>query len=162
MVALLAEFELTDQSPDAARAPRRRLRLLASARSVDAELLVTVMNLSRTGMLIDADVPLSVGEPLELELPEAGVVTAHVVWTAGALSGCEFRHVLPRAAVIAAQLLAPHRLPARPEVPIVEPDLDRRIQRARRDHSLVVIAALLFLAVPLLAVLAEVVADAGA
>jgi hypothetical protein len=160
VVALLAEFEPTDQGPHAAREPRRRLRLLASARGVDEELLVMVMNLSRTGMLIDAYVPLSVGELLDIELPEAGVVTAHIVWTSGTLSGCEFRHVLPRAAVIAAQLLAPHRLPARAEVSIVEPDLDRRIQRARRDHSLVVIAALVFLAVPLFAVLAEVVAGA--
>lgn len=162
MVALLAEFETPDQSADAPRDARRRLRLIAGARGADGLRLVTVMNLSSTGMLIDAHVPLSVGEVLDVDLPEAGIVTAHVVWTLGGLSGCEFRQVLPKAAVSAAQLLAPRSLPARPRIPLVEPDLDRRLQRARHEHDLIVMGVLIAVAVPVLAALAGWVAGAWA
>jgi hypothetical protein len=154
VVALLAEFALPDQSMDAPRDARRRLCLLAGARGVDGDLLATVMNLSQTGMLIDAHVALSVGEPLDIELPEAGIVTAHVVWTLGMLSGCEFRQALPRAAVSAAQLLAPPSLPAGPQVSIVEANLDQRIQRARRVHGLAAMGAFIAVVFAVLVMLA--------
>lgn len=146
MAALFAEIRLPEENVDARRAPRRQVRLVADARGINGDVLAVITNLSRTGMLIDTAVWLSVGEPIDIELPESGTVTAHVVWTRGRLAGCEFRETLTQAAVSAAQLLSPHTASTQNLAPLIDDDFDKHIGRATRDHSLIAIGALSILA----------------
>ena len=55
-------------------------------------------------MLIETSAELAVGEPLEVDIPEAGASQAVVVWGNGRLFGCEFQTPIPPAAVSAALL----------------------------------------------------------
>lgn len=91
-------------------AQRRALRLETSGFASGAgEANVTVHNISAAGLLLETGLALSEGEELTLSLPEAGVVTAVVVWRSEQLYGCAFAAALPSAALAAVQLrsLAP-------------------------------------------------------
>ena len=97
-------------------------------------------------MLIETPNALSVGESIDVELPETGTVAAVVVWTRRTLSGCEFKHPLSQAAVSAALLLSPHtRSPVAPDA-IAGLDFDAPRGDARRDYDRVTAAALTILA----------------
>lgn len=145
MVALLAEFSPPEQGDEPRRLPRHRLRLVADARGLSGDHRATIANLSRNGMLIETPNALSVGESIDVELPETGTVAAVVVWTRRTLSGCEFKHPLSQAAVSAALLLSPHtRSPVAPDA-IAGLDFDAP-RDARRDYDRVTAAALTILA----------------
>jgi transcriptional regulator with XRE-family HTH domain len=84
---------------------RRALRLETSGMlpgGQDAN--VTVHNISVTGLLLETGLDLASGEELSLDLPEAGVVAAVIVWRSGQLYGCSFSAPLSPAAIAAAQL----------------------------------------------------------
>jgi transcriptional regulator with XRE-family HTH domain len=84
---------------------RRALRLEASGFSpAGEEANVTIHNISAAGLLIETALDLAAGELLMLDLPEAGVVTAAVVWRSERLYGCAFEQTLGPAALAAAQL----------------------------------------------------------
>ena len=86
-------------------APRRALRLEASGLAPDGGAAnVTIHNISAAGLLIETALDLAVGEPLTLDLPEAGVVAAVIVWRSERLYGCAFERALGPAALAAAQL----------------------------------------------------------
>ncbi|HSJ79536.1 MAG TPA: helix-turn-helix domain-containing protein [Erythrobacter sp.] len=90
--------------------PRRALRLEASGLGPDGEEAnVTIHNISAAGLLLETGLALTTGEQLALDLPEAGIVTAVIVWRSERLFGCAFEHALGPAALAAAQLqgLAP-------------------------------------------------------
>lgn len=55
-------------------------------------------------MLIESAAPMSVGEALDLVIPEAGSAKATVVWNSGQYFGCRFEKPLPGSAVSAALL----------------------------------------------------------
>lgn len=99
---------LLDQpaAADSTRATARRaLRLEASglASGVGAA-NVTIHNISATGMLIETALSLVVGEQLAIDLPEAGIVAAVIVWRSERLCGCAFERELGLAALAAVQL----------------------------------------------------------
>lgn len=105
---------------------------------------LTVHNISAAGLLIETAVPLAEGEQLALDLPEAGAVTATVVWRSERLYGCAFAEPLGPAALAAAQLqgFAPG-VPARPvgtgqlSAGTASGDgLGARINRLRREAGL--------------------------
>ncbi|GMN01887.1 helix-turn-helix domain-containing protein [Erythrobacter sp. MTPC3] len=84
--------------------PRREMQLQTSAAQAGAaEANVTVHNLSATGMLLETDIALDQGEMISVKLPEAGRVTAKIVWANERLYGCEFRKQLDESAIAAAQ-----------------------------------------------------------
>jgi len=124
-------------------APRRTLRLEASGLAPDGEETnVTIHNISAAGLLIETALDLAVSEQLALDLPEAGVVTAAVVWRSDRLYGCAFEQALGPAALAAVQLqgfspgiAAPHRPAA---VPVINPGegLGARLNRLRREAGL--------------------------
>ncbi|KPF63101.1 helix-turn-helix domain-containing protein [Porphyrobacter sp. AAP60] len=90
--------------------PRRALRLEASGLGPDgAEANVTIHNISAAGLLLETGLALNTGEQLAIDLPEAGIVTAVIVWRSERLFGCAFEQALGPAALAAAQLqgLAP-------------------------------------------------------
>ncbi len=91
--------------PGARTSPRRALRLAASGRLGDGvEANVTIHNLSAAGLLLETALELAVGEQLALDLPEAGMVDAAVVWRSEQLYGCAFEQALGSAVLAAAQL----------------------------------------------------------
>ncbi len=101
-------------------APRRALRLetsgaRASAEGVEGGTNVTIHNISAAGLLLETALALEEGERLTLDLPEAGAVTAEVVWRSERLYGCAFEQAISPAALAAAQLqgFAPG-VPSRP------------------------------------------------
>ncbi len=124
-------------------APRRALRLEASGLAADgAEANVTIHNISAAGLLIETALDLATGEQLALDLPEAGIVAAVIVWRSERLYGCAFERALGSAALAAAQLQGfapgapptasfPQRAPAAAQDP-----LGTRLNRLRREAGL--------------------------
>ncbi|MCL9983440.1 MAG: helix-turn-helix domain-containing protein [Erythrobacter sp.] len=86
-------------------AMRRALRLETSGVLPGGqEANVTVHNISVSGLLLETGLDLPNGETLSLDLPEAGIVEAVIVWRSGQLYGCAFSAPLSPAALAAAQL----------------------------------------------------------
>lgn len=85
---------------------RRHLFLETSGSSSSGEENVVIHNVSATGMLLETSMPLSRHEALQVELPQAGMVDATVVWASGLLFGCAFEQPLSQEALSAAELKA--------------------------------------------------------
>ncbi len=92
-------------SIDARGAARRELQLEARGTLDDGrQANLTVHNISTSGMLIETAQDLSVSERLAVYLPEAGEVTAEVVWSSDRLFGCRFAQPISAATLAASQL----------------------------------------------------------
>lgn len=137
-------------SPERQRSsPRRALWLETSGFFADAgpdgvEANVTIHNISAAGLLLETGLILAEGEQLALDLPEAGPVTATVVWRSERLYGCAFTEPLAQSALAAAQLqgFAPG-VPNRPQASPVgqagrgaSEGLGTRLNRLRREAGL--------------------------
>lgn len=123
-------------------AQRRALRLETSGLTHGgAEANVTIHNISAAGLLIESALDLAQGEQLSLDLPEAGTVTAMIVWRSERLYGCAFEQALSPAALAAVQLQG-----LAPEVPTttsfapsntsMREALGTRLNRLRREAGL--------------------------
>lgn len=146
-MAIKAHLDQLDNSDSQRAAPRRALRLetsgfLAGAGPDGLEANVTIHNISAAGLLLETDLALRTGEEFALDLPEAGVVTAVIVWRSERLYGCAFERAISPAALAAAQLQG-----FAPGVPSVAPpppgvgagageNLGARINRLRREAGL--------------------------
>lgn len=77
---------------------------------------VTIHNISANGLLLETALELATGEQLALDLPEAGAVTATIIWRSEGLCGCAFERPIGPAALAAVQLqgvtVAPSSAPA--------------------------------------------------
>lgn len=85
-------------------ADRRVLRLQAHIASPAGPGGIQVHNLSKTGMLVEADSTATVGETIEVELPGGATRRAEVVWADDKLFGCRFAEPLTQAMLSAALL----------------------------------------------------------
>lgn len=110
MIPLMAEIQTRSQDADARIAPRRTLCLEVPTMSPRDQSNAVIHNLSQTGLLIQTSAELGVGEPIEIDLPEAGPTLAKVIWTRGEFVGCEFEARVSKGAVAAALLRAPAEL----------------------------------------------------
>lgn len=72
---------------------------------------VMVHNISSTGMLLETSLPLAQEHRINVDLPEAGGVTAIVIWASGMLFGCQFEQPLSIGSLSATQLRANAPLP---------------------------------------------------
>lgn len=93
---------------------------------------VLIHNISTSGLLMETDFTLTVGQSIGLTLPEAGEVAANVVWQSEALVGCRFEQPLSRAALSAARLRDP--LPS--NVDTAGELLHDRLLRLREEQGL--------------------------
>jgi hypothetical protein len=101
---ILARLEPRDYS-DRRSSPRRRLNLdVAGSTRTFSDVEVVVLDLSVTGLLIEAAVDLQTGDELTIAIPDSGAVDAVVVWKSGNYFGCEFATPIPNAALSAASL----------------------------------------------------------
>lgn len=141
-MAIKAHLDQPDAGDSQRTAPRRALRLETSGFVAGAgEANVTIHNISAAGLLLETEVVLADGERFALDLPEAGTVTATVVWRSERLYGCAFDAALGPAALAAAQLqgFAPG-VPGQPLVPAptlsASEPLGARLNRLRREAGL--------------------------
>lgn len=115
------------------RSNRRTLRLeVAGTAGSDSAAAMVIHDLSQTGLLIETDEMLAVGQKLRVELPEVGEFPAEAVWSSGRFVGCKFDEILPQAAISAALLRSDRPgEPARGEAASVAPvqELQARVQR---------------------------------
>lgn len=112
-MALLAKMERGARVSNSRTASRRKLSLVAHGVTAAQEFATVVIHdLSETGVLIETKVQLSTGEPLEIDIQEAGTVAATVVWSSGQFFGCQFERRLSKAAVSASILRNAARPPA--------------------------------------------------
>lgn len=133
---------LLDPSPDTdgeRSAPRRSIRLATEGLRADGEeTLVRLHNISSGGLLLESDVALEVGEEISLDLPQAGAISAHVVWRSASLHGCRFDQPLPASALSAAELKSAIAVPeADIAVPAAVPgSLGKRLSSLRHERGL--------------------------
>lgn len=108
MDARMAMTVYLNNSPRSAgngRASRRRLRLpLHGSKAAGAEIEALVHNISATGMLVESEVPLEIGEIVEVNLPHSGKTATRVIWTSDGIAGCQFDIPISPATLSAAQL----------------------------------------------------------
>jgi transcriptional regulator with XRE-family HTH domain len=69
-----------------------------------------VLDISTSGLLVQSNEPLQVGEQIQLELARGGTRQIEVVWTNGSYYGCRFLKPISSAAVSAAQLMSAPQL----------------------------------------------------
>lgn len=106
---------------------------------------VYVSNLSTTGMLIETAAPLSVGEPLQVLLPEGDTRLVTVVWANESIFACEFARALTIATIRRIQLQSPpeRRIDDENEIPRgdgkLRENLGERIRRLRRERRLTMV-----------------------
>lgn len=104
---LLAQNALLEASEVRGR-PRRTLRLAVDTSVAgDTASTATIHNISETGLLLQTDVDLPIGEWISVDLPGAGSRPAQVVWESEHLFGCRFYEPVTPATVSAALLRAP-------------------------------------------------------
>ena len=123
--------------------PTRKLSLEGGAASFRGEReTVLVSNLSCTGMLLETDAPLSVGEPLQLLLPEGKSCAATIVWSSETLFACTFENQLSVATISKIKLQTPPGARVNdgnglhPIEDIPEETLGERIKRLRRAKGI--------------------------
>jgi len=107
-MSLLAHLDPSDPTANRRSAARRTLRLqsLGTTASQSAA-QVTIHDLSLTGLLIETSADLAADERIDVEVPEAGLTEAKVVWSSGRFFGCRFKRPIPPAALSSAILRSP-------------------------------------------------------
>lgn len=94
-----------ETSVDNRRQRRHKLLLEVEARGPGIfSDMVIVHDISDTGLLIETDSKLKVGEMIEVNLPQAGLMEAEIVWIGGEIYGCRFTRAITPAAISAARL----------------------------------------------------------
>lgn len=100
-----AFFESASTSSDRSRAKRRKLSLeVRGAHASGSDVPVTIHNISETGMLIECDGTLSVGDRIDIDLPHRGTIAATMVWASSRMFGCQFDAAISVATLSAVQL----------------------------------------------------------
>jgi hypothetical protein len=89
--------------------PRRTLHL-ESTLSGGGEGVV-IHDISHTGLLLETTALLAERQMLDVDLPEAGIVQANVVWRSSRFVGCRFTKPVSQAAISAALLRNPIEIP---------------------------------------------------
>jgi hypothetical protein len=107
-MAMLAKLEQYESHSNGRRFARRKLNLrVPAAIPVQDAAVVRIHDLSVDGLLLETSASLNIGSTIEIELPEAGLRTAKVLWSDGPLRGCRFDDPISQGAISAAMLLNP-------------------------------------------------------
>ena len=100
-----AHIEKTASPGSKRGSARRKLRLqLQGVKARGGDVDVLVHNISATGLLIESQTPLAVGDGIDVDLPHAGNTRASIIWASGRIYGCEFDAPVSSATLSAAQL----------------------------------------------------------
>lgn len=138
-MALSAHLEDGTVHSGKPRSARRKLRLeTQGAASAAPASSVLIHNISTTGLLLESAHSLDVDERIDIDLPQAGVTQAKVIWTSGDLYGCQFNVPISAAALSATELkgaASPDTLSARSTTRAPE-SLGAKLQRLRDAKGL--------------------------
>ena len=116
-MVIQAQLKNRRQSQTQRRDVRRKLRLNVAGKTADGRPgEVLIHDLSTSGMLVQADESVVIGEVIEVELPRTGDHHIEVVWASGTFFGCRFLEPVPPAAVSAALLRSAAERPSQPAV----------------------------------------------
>lgn len=108
MAQLLAGIWADPAVEDYRGAKRRTLSLALPASSASQpEASVVIRDLSELGFMIETTARLAVGETFEIDLPQAGLTEARVIWNRESYFGCKFLSRVSKGAVSAALLRTP-------------------------------------------------------
>src|SRR5688500_16015002 len=104
-MVIQAQFKRARTSRSRRGELRRTMQLLAPGKTADGRIgEILIHDLSTSGLLLETDVPMAIGETVEVVLPRTGPRQAEVVWTSGSFFGCRFLEPVPPAAVSASLL----------------------------------------------------------
>lgn len=107
-MVMLAHLETSSARTDRRGSERHILKLrVPGATLSDKGAVVLIHDLSLTGFLMETSADLSGGADLQIELPEAGMREARVVWNSGRYFGCEFHAPISKGGLSAALLKSP-------------------------------------------------------
>lgn len=137
-MVIAAHFDKSPEAAGKARDPRRMLRLEAHGRTADGDRApVLVHNISASGLLLESEIPLGPEERIDVDLPQAGTISARVIWVSGSYYGCQFDAAISTAVLSAAQLRseAPGDVAADLRMPAAG-SFGIRLQRFRKDRGL--------------------------
>jgi hypothetical protein len=133
MVLQLAQITIDPNTGERRYAPRRTLSLGTFASTDPASWRVVIHDLSETGLRIQTGMLLDIGDEIEVELPEAEIAMARVVWTEDTTYGCEFLTPITKGAVSASLLLSPGKS-IMPDPPVTDAEILERLEE-RRQHQ---------------------------
>lgn len=95
-------------SPNDMRSAERRVITFGfSINETGRNTRILVLNLSRSGMLLQTSADLDIGEKIQVEIPEAGPVNARIVRRTGNQFGAMFDNPITKAALSAVLLASP-------------------------------------------------------
>lgn len=135
MALQLAQITIDPGTGERRYATRRTLSLGTLASTDPSSWRVVIHDLSETGLRIQTGMPLSVGDEIEVALPEAETAIARVVWTEDTTYGCEFLTPITKGAVSASLLLSPGKS-IMPDPPVADAEiLERLEERQQRQTS---------------------------
>ncbi|MBB6427626.1 helix-turn-helix domain-containing protein [Sphingopyxis sp. JAI128] len=139
-MAIPAYIENSEASRGKPRSARHTLRLqLQGAKSSGSGVSVLLHNISSTGLLIESEGTLDVGDRIEIGLPHAGATCAKVIWASAHIYGCQFDAPISSATLSAAQLRSVVG-PQGGTLPVSQPpqaeSLGARLQRLRTTRGL--------------------------
>lgn len=135
---MVIEAHLERSRPEERRgAPRRTLRFeTVGGRESGDVLPVLVHNASSTGLLLECEAELSIGEGIDIDFPHAGVTPARVVWASGALYGCRFDDPISPGTLAAAELRSDAGLKLERVRTSAPESFGSRLQRLRKERGL--------------------------
>lgn len=109
---MMLRAKILDQANAELRgAERRVLRLTVSLSTAEDGTDALIHDLSNTGLRIETDANLAVGDALLVDLPDDNRAEARVVWKKDASYGCEFLKPIAKGVFGAAVLRAPFEVP---------------------------------------------------
>jgi hypothetical protein len=107
-MAIAASFQTVEEDPQGRRHwPRKRLRLSVAADVAGQGGNVLVHDISVSGLLLEAQTALAIGEFFTVELLHDYTASAKVIWSSGNFHGCEFTRQVSPGTVSAALLQSP-------------------------------------------------------
>jgi transcriptional regulator with XRE-family HTH domain len=113
-MVIQAQLKYRRQSQAQRQNVRRKMRLNVSGKTRDGQAnQVLIHDLSTSGILVQSEEALAIGEIIEVELPRTGLRHIEVVWGSGNYFGCRFLEPVSPAAVSAALLSAEPERPSK-------------------------------------------------
>jgi len=137
-MAIPAHLESSPPSESRRGQPRRRIRLPSQAKDAETGANVMIHNISATGLLVETDLALGIGDRIEIGLPHAGATAIEVIWASGRLYGCRFGRPITPATLSAAQLRGAvgNELAEPAESPAGDESFGTRLQRLRSERGI--------------------------
>lgn len=95
---------LIEISPGGPYQPCSTRMRFPGAKARGGEFEVVVHNISEFGLVMEGDVPLATGNPVDVKLPHGGSAGSHVAWISGRLAGLDFAIPVSRLSLNTARL----------------------------------------------------------